>query len=390
MNAEKYARRQSSASQSAGMIRTRALIRKEAKQMLRDKSTLTLGIILPVLLLLLFGFGLSLDVRQVPVVVVKDSSSPVTRDLYTSLRLSSYFNPTMVNSWHEAERLLRTGATDAIVRREMKESPAGAEHIQIIVNGRDSNTARIMQRYLEGGVSRWASLRQGNLSFLSGGAPQEIAGRAIAEPRIWYNSQQESRYFLIPGVTVLIMTLIGTLLTALVIAREWERGTYEALAATPVRALEIMVGKTVPYFALGMIGLSLCLSAAAWVFDVPMRGSLVLTIIGSAIYLLVALGIGLLISATVKNQFLASQIVLILSFLPTLMLSGFIFDLKSAPAAAYYLAHVFPATWYVELMQTLFLVGNVPGVVIRDFLILSCFAVVLLGLAGTRIKKSLE
>lgn len=375
---------------SASVIRAWALIRKETKQMLRDKSTLTLGIILPILLLLLFGFGLSLDVKLVPVVVVRDNSSPVTRDLYTSLKLSSYFNPTMVNSWQEAEYMLRSGATDAIVRRKIKESSNGFEHIQIIVNGRDSNTARIRQRYLEGAISRWSSIRQGEFSFLSGGAIHGNAGSATAETRIWYNSEQESRYFLIPGVTALIMTLIGTLLTALVIAREWERGTYEALVATPVKRWEIVAGKTVPYFALGMIGLSLCLTAAIWVFDVPVRGSLLLIIAGSAIYLLVALGIGLLISAVVKNQFLASQIVLVLSFMPTLMLSGFIFDLKSAPIVAYYFAYIFPATWYVDLLQTLFLVGNISGLVMRDFLILSGFALILLGLARGKIRKSLE
>lgn len=377
-------------SDSAGLTRARALIRKEGRQMLRDKSTLTLGILLPILLLMLFGFGISLDVRLVPVTVVRDSSSPLTRDLYTSLKLSSYFNPSMANSWKEAEVLLREGKTDAIVRREIKDRADGIERIQIVVNGRDSNTARIMQRYLEGGVSRWDSIKQAGLAFSAGNVSPENAGRAVAEPRIWYNSELESRYFLIPGVTVLIMTLIGTLLTALVIAREWERGTYEALAATPVRKAEIVAGKTVPYFVLGMAGLSLCLAASSWIFHVPIRGSLMLIILGSALYLFVALGIGLLISATMKNQFLASQVVLILSFLPTLMFSGFIFDLKSAPTVAYYIAHIFPATWYVDLLQTLFLVGNVPKIIITDFLILSAFAVCFLGLAGVSIKKSLE
>lgn len=374
-----------------------ALIRKESRQMLRDKSTLTLGIILPMLLLLLFGFGLSLDVKEVPVAVVRDSSSPLTRDLYTSLKLSAYFNPVMVNSWQEAQNMLRSGSTDAILRRELKDSASGLEHIQIVVNGRDSNTARIMQRYLEGAVTRWAQLRQSSISFLSGnvfgnvvGEEGASAGRVTAETRIWYNSGQESRYFLIPGVTVLIMTLIGSLLTALVIAREWERGTYEVLVATPVRRWEILAGKTLPYFVLGLLGLMLCLMASTWVFNVPMRGSLFLIIAGSSIYLIVALGIGLLISATVKSQFLASQIVLVFTFLPTLMLSGFIFDLKSAPDVAYYLAHIFPATWYVNLIQTLLLVGNVPVLVLRDFIILSCFAIVLLTLAGLSIKKSLE
>lgn len=375
---------------SGSRIRAWALIRKESRQMLRDKSTLTLGILLPIVLLLLFGFGLSLDVKMVPVAIVRDNSSPVTRDLFISLKLSPYFTPSLVNSWEDAEHLLRTGKTDAIVRRNMREQADGSEDVQVIVNGRDSNTARIMQRYLEGAFSLWTSGSQNGVSFLSVSPSSGNEGRASAESRIWYNNALESRYFLIPGVTALIMTLIGALLTALVIAREWERGTYEALAATPVQRGEIVAGKTVPYFALGMVGLSLCLAASTWVFGVPMRGSLVLIVAGSAIYLLVSLGIGLLISAVFKNQFLASQIVLIVSFMPTMMLSGFIFDLKSAPLAAYYLAHIFPATWYVDLLQTLFLVGDILGLVIRDFLVLSAFAVILLGLAGANIRKSLE
>ena len=373
-----------------GASRAWALIRKEAKQMMRDKSTLTLGIILPVLLLLIFGFGLSLDVKSAPVAVVRDNSSPVTRDLYIAFKLSPYIKPVMADSWNEAEQMLRKAEVNAIVRRDTKESPDGREHIQIIVNGRDSNTARIMQRYLEGAVARWALGRKINLSFLQGPAPSESVGRAVAEPRLWYNSGLESRFTLIPGLIALVMTLIGALLTALVIAREWERGTYEALVATPVKRWEIMASKTAPYFLLGMIGLSLCLLAASLVFGVPMRGSLSLIIAGSVLYLLVAIGIGLFFSALVKNQFLASEIVLVFSFMPTIMLSGFIFDLKSAPIAAYYFAHIFPVTWYVELMQTLFLVGNAWVIVIRNFLVLFCYAVVLLGLAASGIRKSLE
>ena len=381
---------------STGTAGTRswALIRKEARQMLRDRSTLTLGILLPIVLLLLFGFGLSLDVRNVPVAVIHFNSSPQTRDLFAALNFSPYFSPIMVKSSQEAEQLLRSNRVDAIIRRDIKERADGNEKVQIIVNGRDSNTARIIQRYLEGAAALWMSGKQTGRSFLSNGTPAEkttsSVGRATVETRIWYNNALESRFFLIPGVTALIMTLIGTLLTALVIAREWERGTYEALVATPAQRGEIIAGKTVPYFVLGMVGLALCLFAATWIFGVPMRGSPVLIVAASAIYLLVSLGIGLFISATVKNQFLASQIVLIVSFLPTVMLSGFIFDLKSAPVAAYYLAHVFPATWYVDLLQTLFLVGNVRELVIRDFMVLSAFAVLMLSLAGANIRKSLE
>ncbi len=371
----------SASGRQAAQSRAAALIRKETRQMLRDKSTLTLGIFLPVFLLILFGYGLSLDVTLVPVTVVQESSSPLTRDLYIRLGLSRYFSPTLVHSMREAEALLRNEQTDAIVRRQ-DDPPEGGEHVQIVVNGRDANRARIMRRYLEGAVGQWAA----------GARPPGAAGPglAVAEPRIWYNHAMESNYFLVPGVTVLIMTLIGALLTALVVAREWERGTFEALIATPAREGEILIGKTVPYFFLGLIGLSLCLAASAFLFQVPMRGSLALVVAASALYLLIALGIGLLVSCTIKSQFLASQVVLVLCFLPTLMLSGFIFDLTSAPAPVYYLGHIFPATWFVDLLQTLFLVGDIPEIILRDLAVMAGFAVVMLGLARAAIKKRLE
>jgi ABC-2 type transport system permease protein len=361
------------------------------RQMSRDKSTITLGIFLPLALLFIFGFGLSLDVRLVPVTIVRGPSSPAILDLYATLNLSPYFAPSLADSWAEAESLLRLGKTDAIVRLEMRDRADGREQVQIVVNGRDSNKARITGRYLEGAIARWSALRSAPAGFLPAGlSGRSATGLAGVETRIWYNDTQESRFLLIPGVIALVMTLIGTLLTALVIAREWERGTYEALAATPARKTEIMAGKIVPYFVLGMVGLFLCLAASVLVFRIPMRGSLFLIVFGSALYLLVALGLGLYISATVKMQFLASQLALVFSFMPTIMLSGFIFDLKSAPAAAYYIAHLFPATWYVDLLQTLFLVGNIPELVLRDFLVMSCFAALTLGFAGTKIKKSLE
>lgn len=369
--------------------RLRALILKESRQMVRDKSTLTLGIILPGLLLVLFGYGLSLDVNLVPVAVVRDTASPVTRDLLTALSLSRYFAPVTVTSAQEGEALLRTEKVDALVRRQPGDTPETATgdgspgDVQIIVNGRDANKARIIQRYLEGAVALWA---EKNMNF----QPQPGAGAAVAETRIWYNHAMESRYFLVPGVVVLVMTLIGALLTALIMAREWERGTFEALLATPVTVNELIIGKIVPYFLLGMAGLSICLFTSYFLFGVPLRGSLAVMVAGSALYLLVALGIGLAISAVVKSQFLASQIVLVFCFLPTLLLSGFIFDLRGAPVIVYYIAHFVPATWYVDLIQTLFLVGTVPEIVARDFAVMGLFALVMLGLVKKVTRKSLE
>ncbi len=379
-------------SHSFSSTRAKALIKKEALQMIRDKSTLTLGIILPIILLILFGYGLSLDVKLVPVTLVQEDSSPLTRDLYTHLAISPYFEPKLVYSWQEAEYLLRNAQTNAIIRRSPKDSVAGNENVQIIVNGRDSNTSRIMMLYLESAITQWAYTQIGKNAFsvkassLSG----QSIGQAIIEGRIWYNTEIESRYFLIPGVTALIMTLVGSLLTALVIAREWERGTYEALISTPVRAEEIILGKTIPYFILGLCALSMCLCAAAWLFNVPMRGSNILIILCSALYLLISLSIGLVISATLKSQFLASQIVLIISFLPVVMLSGFIFDLNSAPTIAYYIAHIFPSTWYISLLQTLFLAGDVHYIVFRDMSVLLLYLFILFNLTKIKIKKSLE
>ncbi len=374
--------------------RTKALIYKESKQMIRDKSTLTLGIVLPVVLLILFGYGLSLDVKLVPVAIVHDSSSPMTYDLYTHLSHSKYFEPSLVYSYQEAEKMLKEAKTKAIVRRKTKDSTYGFENIQILLNGRDSNTARIMQIYLENAINQWYALQISENSFhqASSYLKENMGqiGQVQTESRIWYNLEQESRFFLVPGLTVLIMTLIGSMLTSLVIAREWERGTYEALLATQVQPFEIVLGKTVPYFTLGLCALALCLSMSYFVFNVPMRGSFWLIVLCSSVYLVVALAFGLVISAVTKSQFLANQVVLVTSFLPVVMLSGFIFDIKSAPTIAYYLSHIFPSTWYVRILQNLFLVGNVWHLVFIDLAVLLFFAFLFMNITKAKIKKNLE
>jgi ABC-2 type transport system permease protein len=206
---------------------------------------------------------------------------------------------------------------------------------------------------------------------------------------MWFNEANESRYFLVPGLIVLIMTLIGALLTALVMAREWERGTLEALFVTPVRTDEILLGKTIPYFALGMMGLVLCLLAAKFLFEVPFRGSVAVLTAASMLYLLVALGIGLLISSAVKSQFVASQITLLVSFLPAVMLSGFLFDLRSMPSAVRLITYVLPARYYVALLQTIFLAGDVWSVILPNAAVLAVMAVLLLYLTRKAAQKKL-
>jgi ABC-2 type transport system permease protein len=206
---------------------------------------------------------------------------------------------------------------------------------------------------------------------------------------MWFNEAVDSHYFLVPGLVVLIMTLTGALLTALVMAREWERGTLEALFVTPVRAGEIILGKTVPYFVLGMGGLLLTAMAGRYLFHVPLRGSLIVLVAVSALYLLVALGIGLLISSATRSQFVASQLALVITFLPAVFLSGFIFDLASVPKAVQVVSYLLPARYYVSLLQTIFLAGNVWSVILEASAVLALMALVLFSVTLRKTKKRL-
>jgi ABC-2 type transport system permease protein len=258
----------------------------------------------------------------------------------------------------------------------------GGAEVQILVHGTDANRARILQGYAQGAIAHWAAERAIE-------ADSVVLGPVTVRDRLWFNEANESRYFLVPGLIVLIMTLIGALLTALVMAREWERGTLEALFVTPVRVGEILLGKTIPYFLLGLIGLALCIVTARYLFHVPLRGSLVVLIGASMLYLLVALGLGLLISSAAKNQFFASQITILATFLPAVMMSGFLFDLRSMPAAVRVISYIIPARYFVALLQTVFLAGNVWTVIALNGLILAAMATLLLMAARLETRKQL-
>ncbi len=358
---------------SAKLRRTRALVRKETYQMLRDPSSIAMGLVLPLILILLFGYGLSLDVKNVPLAVVIDVSSDEAIELTASFQLSAYFRPVILRSMPVAEQLLLQEKVDGIVRIPsdfVRQLGAGHAELQLIVHGGDANRARIIESYVRGAVGAWSARRAAQ------GQSAESA-QALLQTRMWFNEANNSSYFLVPGLIVLVMTLIGALLTAMVMAREWERGTLEALLVTPVRSDEILLGKTLPYFLLGMIGLAVCVLAAKFLFHVPLRGSLWLLIGVSMLYVLVALGIGLLISSWVKNQLVASQLTMLITFMPAFMLSGFMFDLRSMPAAVRLITYVLPARYYVALLQSVFLAGDVWSVIVPNTLVLAIMAMVL-------------
>ena len=370
---------------TGGSRRVWSLVKKEMRQIVRDPSSIAIGIVLPVVLILLFGYGMSLDVTHLPVAIVLEDPSPTSTDLAASFELSRYFDVQKTTSMRRAEDWMLTRKVDGIVRIRpdfSRRLSRGDAEVQLLVHGIDANRARIIQGYVQGAIGVWAARR-------SAEGEQVLFGPVQVQNRLWFNETNESRYFLVPGLIVLVMTLIGALLTSLVVAREWERGTMEALFVTPVRPGEILLGKTIPYFVLGMIGLVLCLISAKFLFHVPFRGSVVVLIGVSMLYLLVALALGLLISSALKSQFVASQITLLVTFLPAVMLSGFLFDLRSLPAVVQLITYLLPARYYVTLLQTIFLVGDIWAVILPNAAVLAAMMTVLLWLARRAIRKQL-
>jgi ABC-2 type transport system permease protein len=370
---------------SAKWRRLTALMRKESRQLLRDPSSIAIGIVMPVVLILLFGYGLSLDVTNVPVAIVIEDASADASELAAGFQLSHYFEPVMLRSMPRAEQLMIDRKIDGIIRIRSdfsRQLAAGHAEVQVLASGTQANNARVIEGYAQGAIGQWSARRAAEGNAVAGG------GVTVAS-RLWFNEANDSHYYLVPGLIVLIMTLIGAFLTALVMAREWERGTIEALFVTPVRADEILLGKMVPYFALGMAGLALCVVAAKLLFGVPLRGSIVVLASSSTLYLLVTLGLGLWVSSATKSQFVASQIALLVTFMPAMMLSGFLFDLRSAPLAIRLISYVLPARYYVALLQTEFLAGDVWAVIAPNAAVLAFMAAVLLLLARRATRKKL-
>ena len=342
---------------------------------------------MPLFLLLLFGYGVSLDAKNVPVAVVAEQRDADSAEFTAALRGSTYFRVRVMERLAEATRALLEGEVDAIVHLRANfaagvQGPAAAP-IQIIVNGVDANTGRLVAGYVEGAWSTWLRQRA------------QAAGRDLAVPvelehRVWFNAELRSRNYLVPGLIVVIMTLIGALLTALVMAREWERGTMEALMVTPVGVTEILLGKLIPYFILGTGGLLLSIAMALFLFEVPLRGSFWALIATASLFLLVALGMGLLISSIARNQFVAGQVAIIATFLPAFLLSGFIFDIDSMPAVVRAITHVIAARYFVAIVDTLFLAGDVWEVIVPNALALAVMAIAFLGLTWRITRKRLE
>lgn len=371
----------------ARIMRVRGLLLKEWLQILRDPSSIAIAFVMPVVLLLIFGYGVSLDAKRVPLALVVEQPNRETASFMAGFFESPYFVPVRFSTVQQADLAMQARRVDGIVwlrsdfTRQMLSE--GNAPIGLIVNGVDANNARIIEGYLQ---QVWADWLSGYAAAhgLTLNTPVQV------DVRVWFNPAVTSTDFLVPGLIAVIMTLTGALLTAMVVAREWERGTMESLLVTPATIDEIILAKLVPYFVLGMGGMVLSVAMAVWLFDVPLRGSLWLLTAASSAFLLCALGMGLLISTVSKNQFVAGQIAIIVTYLPAFILSGFIFDIRSMPAAIRLITYIVAARYFVTALQSLFLVGNVWPVVVPNILALLVMTAIFLGLARLSSHKSLE
>jgi ABC-2 type transport system permease protein len=368
-------------------MRVRAIIRKESLQILRDPSSIAIAFVMPVLLLLLFGYGVSLDAKHVRLALVVEQADANTASLTGAFQYSDYFDPVSYNNIQQAEQALMTHEVDGIVwlrndfsARLLSSSDAT---IGVFVNGVDANQARITEGYIQGVWQTW-------LSGYARERGHDVDLPVQLEPRIWFNPAVRSRNFLVPGLIAVIMTLTGAMLTSMVVAREWERGTMEALMVTPVRIWEITLGKLLPYFVLGMGGMLLSVAMALWLFDVPLRGSFWVLTAASALYMMVALGMGLLISTIARSQFVAGQIALVATFLPAFILSGFIFQISSMPEPVQVITHIIPARYFVAILQTVFMAGDIWPVLLANSAALLLMMLVLLALVKRKSRKQLD
>ena len=349
-----------------------ALVRKELIQIVNDPSSILIAFILPIMLLFLFGYAVSLDSTRVRVGVALEGRTPESENLLVSLRNSKYLDVTASLDRRFLEREMVAGRIRALLvvpidfSRRLN-STGNSAPLQIIGDGSEPNTAAFAESYLEAVVTLWLQQRG-----METGAP--VNSLIDVETRNWFNPSLESKNYLVPGSIAIIMTMIGTLLTALVVAREWERGTMEAMMATPVAIQELVLGKLIPYFLLGLGSMAFCTIVAVFIFHTPLRGSIISLFLVTSLFLACGLGVGLWVSTLSKSQFVAGQVAIILGFLPGFQLSGFLFEISSMPKIIQFLTWLFPARYFVQALQTIFLAGDVWRIVAFNSVVLAGYA----------------
>ncbi len=367
--------------------RVRAMMVKEFAQILRDPSTFLIALAMPLLQLFLFGYAISLDTSGTRIAMVMEDSSAPALALVQTYKASPYFKVDLVRDRSIARRLMIGSEISAMIVLPQDFGAAvkrGAmPPIQIVTDGSQPNTAQFVASQAQGVFQSWAA---------NEGLPDAVAKAQQIEisPRYWFNPGLKSRYFLVPGAIAIVMTMIGTLLTALVVAREWERGTMEAIMATPVTMAEFVASKILPYYVLALASMTLCTVIAVTMFGVPFRGSILALYVIASAFLMPALGLGLFISSATKNQFVASQLALLASFLPTFLLSGFLYEISSMPVWIQAITYAVPARYLIPSLQTLFLTGDNWSLFLPNIAVMIGFGMLFFVLSFTVTKRSLD
>ncbi|HRC43006.1 MAG TPA: ABC transporter permease [Nitrospira sp.] len=369
-----------------------AVARKEGIHIIRDWRSLAMGIAIPILLLILFGYALTLDVDEVPLLVWDQSGTQASRNFMSRFEGSPYFAlRRIVQTYAEVERAIDAGealvALVIPVDFAMDVGSGRTARAQAIVDGSDSNTATIVLGYLE------AVARTYNQDLAIEQAARS-SGRTVTapldlRPRVWFNADMESKNYIIPGLIAVIMMVIAAMLTSLTVAREWETGTMEQIISTPLKGPELILGKLLPYFGIGMLDVLIAVLMGEFVFGVPLRGNVALLFSMAAIFLAGALSLGMLISIVTKAQLLASQLAMVVTFLPAFLLSGFMYDIGNMPSAIQAITHVVPARYFVSLLKGIYLKGIGLELLMLEAALLAGFGLVVLLAANLLFKKKM-
>lgn len=369
-----------------------AVSRKEFLHIRRDPRSLGMAIAIPVLLLTLYGYALTLDVDNVPMVIWDQSESPASREFVSGFSGSRYFSIRgHVRNYRELERAIDSRQALAglvIAPNFARQLESGREApVQMIVDGSDANTATISLGYAEvlaRTFSERVALRQmQRLTSRPPEPPLEL------RPRVWFNADMQSRNYIIPGLIAVIMMMIAALLTSLTVAREWERGTMEQLISTPVQGRELILGKLIPYFVIGFLDVLLAVLMGELLFRVPLRGSVALLFAAASIFLAGALSLGMLISIVTKNQLLAQQAAMLSTYLPALLLSGFVFAISNMPKPLQWVTYLIPARYFVSLLKGIYLKGIGLEILAGEILLLLLFAGGMVAFANLKFRKKL-
>ena len=363
-----------------------AVSRKEVLHLRRDRRSLGLAFVLPAIMVLAFGWVISFDIRNIRMAVYDEDRSQASRALVDAFTASSYFVVTShLDRYGDAEPLLDRGAVRLVLvippRFQARLSGGGPAPVQALVDGSDANTATIALAYARGIVTAYATR-----AVLGA---RRVPPPVRAETRVWYNEELKSSNMIVPGLIAVVMMIVAAMLTSLTIAKEWERGTMEQLASTPVHPVEVVLGKLLPYIGIGMIDVLVTGFIGVVVFAVPFRGSFLFFVGASFFFLVGALGIGLAISAVTKSQMLAIQVAMVATYLPSFLLSGFMFDVANMPKALQAIALFVPARYFITAVRGIFLKGVGPHVLWPYGLGMVLFGIAGLTLATRSFKKEI-